>query len=201
MLKAIGFTLAAAATLAGATAAQADDLITWRDHAAPFSFRFGNHIDTHQQTRLARDGSLMGFFYVSHTGVVTKDGYKVATHVDCNARPDCVVGWLLAGVPAKATFLFHPMHDHPIFHVPRAQIPQPGSYSHFHWLGEAMPQPGLPVDGYMLRLVATSRFCFIHHGAGGATPALDCVDNGGVKVDLGVDIATHLNILPALPTM
>ena len=30
----------------------------WRNHAAPFNFLFGNEIDSHQQTRQARDGSL-----------------------------------------------------------------------------------------------------------------------------------------------
>ena len=36
----------------------------WRDHAAPFDFLFGNQLDTHQQTKLQRDGSLKGLFYV-----------------------------------------------------------------------------------------------------------------------------------------
>jgi hypothetical protein len=51
------------------------------------------------------------------------------------------------------------------------------------------------VPGYVLQLTATSRFCFIHHGADAATSALDCRGNGGVAVAPGVDIATHLNLL------
>jgi hypothetical protein len=34
----------------------------------------------------------------SFTGVVPKDGYRVATHVDCNSAP-CTVGWTLSGQP------------------------------------------------------------------------------------------------------
>ncbi len=54
---------------------------------APYSFLFGNEIDTHQQTRRIQGGDLFGYFYISFTGVVTKDGYRVATHLDCNANP------------------------------------------------------------------------------------------------------------------
>jgi hypothetical protein len=131
---------------------------------------------------------------VRFTGAVTMDGYPVATHVDCSTMPDCSVGWKLDGKPLKATFLHHPMHDHPVFAVARSDIPQPGSYSHFHWLGQAMPQPHLPVDGYLLQLTAMNRFCFIHHEADMANSAASCRDNGGIKIDRGVDTASHLNI-------
>jgi hypothetical protein len=47
--------------------------LPWRNNAAPFNFLFGNEIDTHQQSRLTRDGNLFGFFYIEFTGVVTKD--------------------------------------------------------------------------------------------------------------------------------
>ena len=67
--------------------AHAADQYPWRNHEPPLNFIFGNEIDTHQQTRLMRDGSLLGFFYIRFTGVQTKDRYPVATHVDCNANP------------------------------------------------------------------------------------------------------------------
>lgn len=186
-----------ALALAGA-AALADDGVPWRNHAAPFDFVFGNDFDTHQQSRLGRDGSLRRFLYVRHTGVVTADGLPVATHADCNMAGDCVVGWRLRGEPAHATFLYHPMHDHPVFQVARAAIPQPGSHAHFHWLG-ALPQPLMPAHGYLIELFATSRFCFIHHGAEGALGARSCAANGGVPVVPGIDIATHLNLLAGPP--
>jgi hypothetical protein len=169
----------------------------WGQREAPGGFLFGNEIDTHQRSQQARDGSLFGFLYVRFTGVTTQDGYPVATHVDCGTMLDCSVGWKLDGKPLKATFLHHPMHDHPVFEVARNDIPQPGSYSFFHWLGQAMPQPHVPVDGYLLQLTAMNRFCFMHHGAEMADAAASCRDNGGIKVDRGIDMASHLSIVTA----
>jgi hypothetical protein len=184
--------------LSVAGTAAAADLYPWRNHAAPFNFLFGNEIDTHQQTRETRDRNLFGFFYVQFTGAVTKDRYRVATHADCNVTPDCTVGWTLNGHPVRATFLYQADHDHPVFVVNRPDIPQPGAFSHFHWLG-SMLVPGGPADGYVLQLTAVDRFCFIHHGAEGATSAETCRDKGGVNVDPGIDIATHLNIVTSAP--
>lgn len=62
----------------------------WKNHAAPYDFLFGNDIDGHQQTRLQQDGSLVGFLYIKFTGVITSDGYPVATHVNIVASfPSC----------------------------------------------------------------------------------------------------------------
>lgn len=116
-------------SLLGTGSATATDLYPWANHAAPFTFLFGNDIDIHQQTRLTRDGSLFGFFYIQFTGVVTKDRYRVATHVDCNASSDCTVGWILNGKPRTATLLYHVEPDHPVFLVNRADIPEPGAYA------------------------------------------------------------------------
>ena len=179
--------------------AHAADQYPWRNHEPPLNFTFGNEIDAHQQTRLLRDGSLFGFFYIHFTGVQTKDRYPVATHVDCNANPDCTVGWSLNGNPISAAFLYHTMDDHPVFLAKRSDITQPGSPSHFHWLGSLMPMPRQAHDGFLLQLTAMERFCFIHHGAEAATPADTCQQNGGVNVDPGVDIATHLNIVASAP--
>ena len=192
-------TLVLSAALALAGAAQAADLYPWRQHEAPFSFLFGNDIDTHQQTRLSRNGSLFGFFYVRFSGLTTKDRYPVATHVDCALQPDCTVGWTIAGTPIAATFLYQTLDDHPVFLVSRADIPQPASPSHFHWLGAVMPMPRQAVNGYMLQLIAVDHFCFIHHGADAASSTRSCRDNGGIPVDLGADIATHLNVVTSPP--
>ncbi len=189
----------AALAALSASAAQADGGLSWGDHRAPYDFRFGNDLDTHQQTRQLPDGSLSGFLYVARTGVVTSDGLPVATHVDCNMVADCMVGWRLVGRPAAAKLVLQPPHDHPIFWIGRADMPQPGAYSHFHWTGMAMPMPYMSAGGFMLQLAATSRFCFIHHGAEAASGAVSCRDNGGIKVERGIDLATHLNIIPNDP--
>lgn len=190
----------AALSLLGATRAAAIDHYPWNNHAAPFTFLFGNDIDTHQQTHQLRDGSLWGFFYISFTGVVTKDGYRVATHVDCRAFTSCTVGWILNGQPRKATFLFQVPPDHPVFLVDRLTIPQPGGFAHFHWL-DGMPPPGQSVNGYLLQLTAVDTFCFIHDGATAASASKNktCLNNGGIEVDPGIDIATHLNIVTSFP--
>ena len=62
-----------------------------------------------------------------------------------------------------------------------------------------MPMPRQTVNGYLLQLTAVDRFCFIHHGAAAATPASTCKQAGGVNVDPGTDVATHLNIVTAIP--
>ena len=169
----------------------------WRNHAAPFPFLFGNDIDTHQQTQLKKDGSLSGYFYIHFTGVVTKDGYPVATHVDCSASL-CSVGWTLDGEPGNATFLYQVDDDHPVYLVSRVDIPQPGAHAHFHWLG-SLPSAQVGTSGFFLQLTAVDTFCFIHHGADGAENGKTCRHNGGVAVNPGIDIATHLNIVTSFP--
>jgi hypothetical protein len=176
----------------------------WRDHAPPLTFLFGNHIDSHQQTRLGRDGDLRGFFYVTYTGEVTPEGYPVARHCDENTPPkECVVGWILRGKPGEATFLYHNM-DHPVWLVGRSDIPQPGAYAHFHWItnqstdprpvtdpgcNAAMAMdlvPGAVCPGYFLELLAIDAFAFEHEGQ-------------RILVDPGLDIATHVNIVTSVP--
>ena len=159
----------------------------WRDHAPPFDFLFGNHFDTHQQTRETVDGDLLGFLYVTFTGEVTADGFRVASHcTDMTPRSQCVVGWILRGKPGVATFLYHGM-DHPVWLVEsRNDIPQPGGYSHFHWLGGPHDAEGLThgavFDGYFLELQAVDTFAFRHSGE-------------DLLVQPGLDLRTHLNIV------
>jgi hypothetical protein len=171
----------------------------WKGHAQPYVFLFGNDIDTHQQTRLTSSGDLFGFFYVKFSGDVTSDGYPVASHVNCNDTLDCTVGWHLRAKPGAAIFLYHAMPDHPVWLVNRSDIPQPGAYAHFHWLGEDHPMPNQPpMDGYLLELQAVDSFCFVHHGTP-IDPEATCQDNGGVPVAPGLDIATHVNIVTSFP--
>lgn len=183
------------------TSALAEENYPWLQHQRPFSYVFGNDIDGHQQTLEVRDGNLNGYLYIQYTGVVTKDNYPVATHVNCNVvGADCRVGWKVAGIPSSAKLVRQPMNDHPVFLMDRADIPQPGSYAHFHWTGMAMPMPYLAVSGYLLELTAVSSFCFIHRDVGMAMSAKTCRESGGLKVDRGVDIATHINVVSSDPS-
>src|SRR5512147_3320773 len=142
MRKSTRFVICTALGLSAAAGALAAEVYPWRQHQQPYPFLFGNEIDSHRQTRLGADGSLNGYLYVQFTGVVTKDNYPVATHVDCNAGgANCKVGWTLVAKPSSAKLVLQPMDDHPVFWLGRADIPQPGSYAHFHWTGMAMPLP------------------------------------------------------------
>jgi hypothetical protein len=168
----------------------------WTGHSAPLTFLFGNDFDTHQQSQIRRSGDLSGFLYIRLNGIVTDDGYRIASHADCNAVPDCSVGWTMTGKPRDAAFLYHAMDDHPVFLIDRSQIPQPGGYAHFHRIGSEEHSSGA---GYVLQLVAVQRFCFVHHEADAADASKTCEENGGVAVAPGLDIATHLNLVTSAP--
>jgi hypothetical protein len=180
------------------------DVPSFRNHAAPLTFLFGNDIDTHQQTFQARDGSLRGFLYVTFTGEVTPEGYPVARHCDAQTPPrQCVVGWVLRGRPGTATFLYQ-NQDHPVWLTRRTDIPQPGAFAHFHWITSAATDrrpvtdprcqaamdsdlvAGAVCPGFFLELVAVSSFAFEHEGQ-------------RILVDPGIDIATHVNIVTSVP--
>jgi len=190
-------------------------------HKSPRDFLFGNHIDTHQETKLtlAKDGSpegLSGYFYIIFTGEVDNDtGLPIARHPrgaaqgeDCSDDAvNCVVGWQIDAVPAVAKFLYHDGvngEDHPVWLVNRADIPQPGGFTHFHWISQDSTDPG-SVDvpaacnadnanelvgmaenqycpGWFLEIKAVREFAF---------------DHGGEKVVVrpGLDNATHLNLV------
>lgn len=140
--------LALALALVGGPAMAGDDRDDWDDDAPAFGFLFGNHIDTHQLTRMRRDGTLSGVLLIYYTGETDPDsGLPVARHPrgamqgeECGIDLDCVVGWKLRGRAGAATFLYHSGvngNDHPVWLVGRKAIPQPGAYSHFHWITSA----------------------------------------------------------------
>ena len=163
-MKKLTITLAGLLTTFLITASVASGF-RWNDHRFPYTFLFGNHIDTHQETRLNKDGSLDGFFYVVHLdqdddGMLdtADDGTPIKRHCTMAEHyPDCEVGWHIRAVPCieeinecTAMFLYH-KHDHPVWLIgphmrtkdgetflsgSRAPIPQPGSPSHVHWLTE-----------------------------------------------------------------
>jgi hypothetical protein len=188
--------MAAAAALSLVTSSAAAAMSAWNNHAAPLDFKFGNDIDGHQQSQIRKNGDLAGFLYVRFTGVTTADGYRAASHADCNAMPDCSVGWTMLGKKRDAAFLYHDMDDHPVFLIDRSEIPQPGAFAHFHRVGPDHASSG---SGYLLQLVAVDKFCFIHHEGDMAETNKTCQENGGVVITPGLDVASHLNIVTSTP--
>lgn len=166
-------------------------------------FLFGNHIDTHQSTTID-DNELEGTFNITFTGAINEDGIPVAKHCDINTPPEnCVTGWKLKGVAGIATFVYH-NNDHPVWLVEsRNDIPQPGAYSHFHWITNdsndtreisdlrcnvakaGMLQRGTHCPGYFLQLKAVRTFVFKH-------------GNDMVLISKGIDLASHINIVTSL---
>jgi len=199
-------------------------------HDAPYNFLFGNHIDSHQETKIkmkrGNPVSLKGFFYIIFTGDYTDKGLPIAEHPsgsECEDEKDreedrqkdreedevdCVVGWLIKAVPGKAKFLYHSGvngNDHPVWMVNRVDIRQPGSFTHFHWIGKDSTDPRAPdevpykcdVDmagdlddnaenvvcpGWFLQIKAVEKFAFEHGGE-------------VVPVYPGIYNATHLNLV------
>lgn len=190
-------------------------------HKPPYNFFFGNHLDTHQETRLKKKRnqpvSLTGFFYIVLTGEIDPDSeLPIAEHpsdnqcVDEADSVDCVVGWVVAGLPGHAKFLYHTGvngEDHPVWMVNRVDIPQPGSFTHFHWITNTSSDPragtvpaacnkinagqledSVPTatdvvcPGWFLEIEAVAEFAFRH-------------GNEVVPVYPGLDNTTHLNLV------
>ena len=187
--------------------------------AAAESFVFGNHIDTHQETVIRVKNNLpqklAGVFYVLFTG--DRDpvsGLPIARHPRgasageaCGVDVDCEVGWIISARPGEAKFLFHTGvngEDHPVWLVNRVQIPQPGGYTHFHWITSASNDPraaqvpqeceadtagaleggaeDVTCPGWFMQITAVQSFAFEH-------------GNEIVPVHRGADNATHVNLL------
>jgi hypothetical protein len=200
-------TLLAAVSLAVAVFSlpvQADGLKLTPHHPRPSTFLFGNHLDSHQQTRRAPDGSLHGFLYVTRTGEVTPEGYPVVRHCSAETPPrECFAGWILRARPGAAIFLYQEM-DHPVWLTARSELPQPGAFVHFHWITSRSTDPrpvtdprcdaemaeeltpGATCPGYFIELLAIRRFAFEHEGQ-------------RVLVEPGIDVATHLNVVTSFP--
>lgn len=138
----------------------------------------------------------------------------------CGVSPNivCVVGWHMRGLPGAAKFISHDGingDDHPIWMVNRAEeasapapgmvIPQPGSYTHAHWItrtstdprysdvldpcnkqkaGQLEDQDPTAVNevcqGWFLQITAKRNFAFKHGGE-------------IIPVRRGVDNRSHLN--------
>lgn len=228
------FILFAFAMLLIGTRAQADNFF----HKPPHDYLFGNHIDTHQETKLTLDNhtgmpkELRGMFYVILTEAFDPvSGLPVARHPRglandgshderCGITVQCVVGWEMRGVPGAAKFVSHSGvngDDHPLWLVNRAEgsaapapgmaIPQPGHFSHFHWITRSSTDPraslvsaacdkmnagdletAAPIavnvvcQGWFLQITARKSFAFEHGGE-------------LIPVTHGADLGSHLNII------
>ena len=62
----------------------------WRFHAEPLGFKFGNMLDSHQQSTLDSRGVLHGFIYIHDTASITAEGYPIADKAHCPTGP-CIM--------------------------------------------------------------------------------------------------------------
>jgi len=151
----------------------------WSYHAEPMEFKFGNMIDSHQQSHLDSNGVLHGFIYIYDTGEDTVEGYPVAEKAHCPTGP-CMVGWVIKGVKIRAILVNKSPR---VWQINPADIPKEPGYSHFHWIGDPH-SPGGPdglkveteYEGYLLKRVAKTSFFWLggpgqggggHGGSGG----------------------------------
>lgn len=176
--------------------------------------------------------SLLGRFYIIFTEETDPvSGLPIARHPRglasdrshderCGITVRCVVGWEMRGTPGNAKFVSHSGvngDDHPVWLVNRAEeelapapvmvIPQPGYYSHFHWITTASTDPrassvsaacdkknagelesATPTavnevcQGWFLQITAKRKFAFEHGGE-------------IIPIRNGADIRSHLNIV------
>ena len=201
--------------------------------AEPYDFLFGNHLDTHIQvslkTKKGQPKSLRGALYVYFTGDTDAvSGLPIARHPRGASHSEtcgvdaiiCVAGWKMSGRPGAAKYLYHSGingNDHPVWMVNRAEeptapapgmvIPQPGYYSHYHWITTTSTDPRktdvpaacdkssagalqdvIPTavneicEGWFLQIKATQSFMFQHGGE-------------IIPIHKGSDIRSHLNIV------
>lgn len=175
----------------------------WNDHRPPYDFLFGNHFDTHQQTKKSGSQRLNGFFYITAKG--DKNGIPVADHGNCDENPEgCTVGWTLHGIEMEAELLQKGM-GHPQWYISSEKMPKQRGYTHFHWVKKkdhnegneghqssagnsddssdthsSGLEVGATYEGYLLKLTASETFYFEHHGSFLVTP--------------GIDFETHANV-------
>lgn len=203
-----------------------------------FGNHMDTHIQLNLKTRRGEPKLLKGFLYIYFTGEIdTASGLPIARHPRgmgmggtphdevCGVSPiTCVAGWRVTGRPGAAKYLYHNGvngNDHPVWMANRAEemsaptvgmvIPQPGYYSHFHWLSSGStdpragdvpdfcdemsagalekPDPDTGVtavnevcEGWFLQLRALRSFAFKH---GGET----------IPIRIGADLRSHLNIV------
>jgi len=199
-----------------------------------FGNHIDTHQETNLKTnrRTGNPENLFGKFYIIYTGAIDMaSGLPVARHPRglasdgshdderCGISVDCVTGWEMRGIPGAAKFVSHSGvngDDHPLWLVNRAEearapapgmvIPQPGSFTHFHWIttnstdprygnvsaacdkvnaGELETMSPSAVDevcqGWFLEIKAVRAFAFEHGGE-------------LIPIRPGMDNRSHLNV-------
>ena len=183
----LAISLTALILAVSATVTFADGGYPWRDHAPPYDYLFGNHIDTHQQSKEIGGDKLQGFLYIRYTGDVTEDGVPIAEHGNCSMSGDCEVGWVMQCIAAEAEYCGHRMGQHPTWAVDPDAMPRQPGFTHFHWEGAPEHAGGLTVgevrEGYVLRLIARNHFLFRHHGGFDITPGIDYESHANIVAD------------------
>ena len=154
--------------------------------------------------------------------VLEDDGVTIKHDEACGISPNivCKVGWKMRGRPGAAKFVSHEGvndDDHAIWMVNRAEeatapvpgmvIPQPGSFTHHHWItrtstdpratyvldecdkqkaGQLEDQAPTAVDkvcqGWFLEIRAVKKFAFKHGGE-------------VIPIRNGIDNRSHLNLV------
>jgi hypothetical protein len=193
--------LAFSASIAVADETDLDGEYLWNHHAAPFDFKFGNMIDSHQQSFVNEDETrLKGFIYIHVIpGQDYAEGIPTADKAHCKNQ-DCTVGWLVKGVKVSATL----MKKGPrIWLVDPNEIPKEAGYTHFHWVcdqgDEECPHSahdlvvGQEYTGFLMKRIAPAPFFWLGGpgtGGGGPGGGGGC-SGGGDHDDGGCDGGSH----------
>ena len=227
--------IATLASMAAGTAVQAGNDFHDKPFDFLFGNHIDTHQETNLKTDkdTGDPDSLFGKFYIIFTEEEPDpvSGLPVARHPRgladdgsfderCGITVDCVTGWEMRGIPGAAKLISHSGvngDDHPLWLVNRAEevsateegmvIPQPGSFTHFHWVtttsndprtisvseecdkanaGQLQDQPPSAVDevcsGWFLQIKAVRKFAFKHGGE-------------LIPIRPGMDNRSHLNLL------
>ncbi len=184
--------LAFSASIAAADETDLDGEYPWNHHQAPYDYKFGNMIDSHQQSIINKDGTrLKGFIYIH---IIPGQDYAVgiptADKAHCKTQP-CMVGWVVKGVKVSATL----MKKGPrIWLVDPGDIPKEAGYSHFHWVCEQGDDQcphsahdlvvGQEYSGFLMKRIAPAPFFWLGGpGTGGGGGGGGC--GGGSHDDDG----------------
>jgi len=193
--------LAVSATIVFADASDPDGEYPWKHHAAPYDYKFGNMIDSHQQSFVDKTGNqLKGFIYIHNTNDDYAPGIPTADKAHCKNQP-CMVGWLIKGVKVSATL----MKKGPrIWLVDPNDLPKEKGYTHFHWICEKGDDEcphsahdlvvGQEYSGFLMKRIAPAPFFWLGGpGTGGGGPGGSggggC--DGGTHDDGGCTDGTH----------
>jgi len=171
--------LAFSTSIAAADETDLDGEYLWNHHAAPYDYKFGNMIDSHQQSFVNEDKTrLKGFIYIH---IIPDqdyaDGIPTADKAHCKTQP-CTVGWVVKGVKVSATLV---QKSPRIWLVNPDDFPNEPGYTHFHWICEegdnGCPHSahdlvvGETYPGFLMKRIAPAPFFWLGGpGTGGGGP-------------------------------